>query len=205
MAAVSRTDILSSDTAISWRAVAAGAAAALALTLVLLAIGSAVGFSSVSPWANSGVSATTFEIGSGIYLVVMAMISSTIGGYIAGRLRSKWTGVHNYEVQFRDTAHGFLAWAVATILGAAFLASASTFLAAGVATGAPARVRARPPGRNATTPQPIPSASCSARPQVLRRLRLPGPRRRLPVGPAAARMAPRMPAAACRTPTARPS
>jgi hypothetical protein len=136
MAAVSRTDILSSDTAISWRAVAAGAAAALALTLVLLAIGSAVGFSSVSPWANSGVSATTFEIGSGIYLVVMAMISSTIGGYIAGRLRTKWTGLHNYEVQFRDTAHGFLAWAVATILGAAFLASASTFLAAGVATGA---------------------------------------------------------------------
>jgi hypothetical protein len=136
MAAVPRTDILSSDTAISWRAVAAGAAAALALTLVLLAIGSAVGFSSVSPWANSGVSATTFEIGSGIYLVVMAMISSTIGGYIAGRLRTKWTGLHNYEIQFRDTAHGFLAWAVATILGAAFLASASTFLAAGVATGA---------------------------------------------------------------------
>jgi hypothetical protein len=136
MPPVPRTDILQSDTAISWRAVIAGAAAAMALTLVLLAIGSAVGFSSVSPWANAGVSATTFHIGSGIYLVVTAMLSSTVGGYIAGRLRSKWTGVHNYEVQFRDTAHGFLAWAVATILGAAFLATASTFIAGGVATGA---------------------------------------------------------------------
>lgn len=134
----SSTDILRSDNAISWGAVAAGAAAAMALTLLLLAIGSAVGFSSVSPWANSGISVTTFEIGSGIYLVVTAMISSTIAGYIAGRLRAKWTGVHNYEVQFRDTAHGFLAWAVATILGAAFLAATSTVLAGGVATGATA-------------------------------------------------------------------
>ena len=136
MPPVSRTEILQSDTAISWRAVAAGAAAAMALTLVLLAIGSAVGFSSVSPWANSGVSFTTFHIASGIYLVVTAMLSSTVGGYIAGRLRSRWTGLHTYEVQFRDTAHGFLAWAVATVLGAAFLASASTFIAGGVATGA---------------------------------------------------------------------
>ena len=136
MPPVSRTEILQSDTAISWRAVAAGAAAAMALTLVLLAIGSAVGFSSVSPWANSGISFTTFHIASGIYLVVTAMLSSTVAGYIAGRLRTKWTGLHTYEVQFRDTAHGFLAWAVATVLGAAFLASASTFIAGGVATGA---------------------------------------------------------------------
>ena len=136
MPPVSRTEILQSDTAISWRAVAAGAAAAMALTLVLLAIGSAVGFSSVSPWANSGISFTTFHIASGIYLVITAMLSSTVAGYIAGRLRTKWTGLHTYEVQFRDTAHGFLAWAVATVLGAAFLASASTFIAGGVATGA---------------------------------------------------------------------
>jgi hypothetical protein len=63
----------------------------------------------VSPWAGSGVSATTFKIGTGLYLIVIAMLSSSIGGYIAGRLRSRWIGVHSDEVYFRDTAHGFVA------------------------------------------------------------------------------------------------
>jgi hypothetical protein len=88
-----------------------------------------MGFSVVSPWGNSGVSATTFKIGTGLYFIVMAMLSSSIGGYLAGRLRTKWVGVHTTEVQFRDTAHGFLAWAVASVLGAVLLASpASTLL-----------------------------------------------------------------------------
>jgi len=94
------------QSAVSWAAVAAGAVAAAALTLALLAFGAGMGFSSISPWSNSGVSAETFKIGAGIYLVVMAMLSSTIGGYVAGRLRTKWTGLHTDEVAFRDTAHG---------------------------------------------------------------------------------------------------
>jgi hypothetical protein len=53
------------------------------------------------------------KVGTGIYLVVIAMLSSSIGGYIAGRLRSRWIGVHSDEVYFRDTAHGFVAWAFA--------------------------------------------------------------------------------------------
>ena len=122
--------------ALSWQAIVAGAIAIAALTLLLLAIGSAVGFSSVSPWSNSGVSARTFGIGTGIYLVVTALISSTVGGYLTGRLRSKWTGLHNYEVQFRDTAHGFLAWAFAAVIGAAVLGGAATYLVGGLATGA---------------------------------------------------------------------
>jgi hypothetical protein len=132
------THMETNQSATSWGAILAGAAAAAALTLVLVSLGSAVGFSSVSPWPSSGVSATTFKIATGLYLVFTAMVASTIGGYISGRLRSKWTGLHTYEVTFRDTAHGFLAWAVATIAGAAFLASAATLLVGGAAKGAAA-------------------------------------------------------------------
>ncbi|TMJ85423.1 MAG: hypothetical protein E6G76_16305 [Alphaproteobacteria bacterium] len=124
------------QSAVSWAAVAAGAVAAAALTLALLAFGAGMGFSSISPWSNSGVSAETFKIGAGIYLVVMAMLSSTIGGYVAGRLRTKWTGLHTDEVAFRDTAHGFLAWAFATVISAAALGGAATYLVGGAATGA---------------------------------------------------------------------
>ena len=106
------------------------------MTLALVAFGAAVGFSSISPWSNSGISAGTFKVASGIYLVVVAMLSSTVGGYIAGRLRTRWTGLKTYEVQFRDTAHGFLAWAFATVMGAAILGTAATYLAGGVAQGA---------------------------------------------------------------------
>src|SRR5665648_1158787 len=120
---------------VSWAAVAAGAIAAAALTLVLLAFGAGMGFSSVSPWGNSGVSASTFQISAGIYLIVVAMLASTIGGYIAGRLRTKWVGVHTHEVFFRDTAHGFLAWGFATVLSAAFLASAASNIAGGASSG----------------------------------------------------------------------
>jgi hypothetical protein len=125
---------------VSWAAVLAGAAASLAITLVLLSFGTGMGFAVVSPWGNSGVSATTFKIGTGLFFIVMAMLSSSIGGYLAGRLRTKWVGVHSTEVQFRDTAHGFLAWAVASVLGAALLASpASSILGntfGGAAVGA---------------------------------------------------------------------
>src|SRR5690349_3001279 len=126
------------QSATSWGAIIAGAVAAAALTLVLVSLGSAVGFSSISPWRSAGVSAKTFQISTGLYLVFTALVASTVGGYMAGRLRTKWTGLHGYEVQFRDTAHGFLAWGLATIAGAAFLASAGALLAGGTAAGASA-------------------------------------------------------------------
>lgn len=66
-----------------------------------------MGFAVVSPWGGSGVSATTFKIGTGLFFIVMAMLSSSIGGYLASRLRTKWVGIHTTEVQFRDTAHRF--------------------------------------------------------------------------------------------------
>ena len=120
---------------VSWAAVAAGAIVSCALTLVLLAFGTGLGLSVVSPWAGSGVSATTFKIGTGLYLIVMAMLASSIGGYVAGRLRSRWIGVHSDEVYFRDTAHGFIAWAFASVLGAILLASPASSLLGGTASG----------------------------------------------------------------------
>lgn len=125
-----------SDSAVAWGAIIAGGVAAAAFTLVLLALGAGLGFSIVSPWSNSGVSATTFSWTAALYLIVVAMIASTIGGYIAGRLRTRWTGVHGDEVFFRDTAHGFMAWAFATVLSAAVLGGAATHLLAGATTGA---------------------------------------------------------------------
>lgn len=141
MTNATRTEMTSSTatrdpSAVCWAAVIAGGVTAAALTLVLVAFGAGMEFSAVSPWPSSGVSATTFKIVSGIYLIVVAMLSSTIGGYVAGRLRTKWTGLHGEEVLFRDTAHGFLAWASATVFGAAALASAATFIAAGATAGA---------------------------------------------------------------------
>jgi hypothetical protein len=124
-----------SSPGVSWPAVGAGAVASLALTLALLSFGAGVGFSVVSPWGNSGISSNAFEVGTGLYFIVMAMISSAIGGYLAGRLRTKWLGVQTTEVHFRDTAHGFLAWAAASVLGAMLLASPANSLVGGALRG----------------------------------------------------------------------
>lgn len=121
---------------ISWAAVLGGAAVMCAMTLLLMSLGVGLGMSVVSPWGGSGVSATTFKVGTGIYFIVVAMISSGLGGHIAGRLRRRYVGIHDNEVYFRDTANGFVAWAVASIVGAALLASSASMLAGTTAAGA---------------------------------------------------------------------
>jgi hypothetical protein len=120
---------------VSWAAIAAGAVAAAALSLLLVAFGAGLGLSAVSPWSDSGVSASTFSIGTGIYLCIVAVMSSAIGGYLAARMRVKIAGLHTNEVFFRDTAHGFLAWAFATLIGATALTSATAYLANGALAG----------------------------------------------------------------------
>jgi hypothetical protein len=129
------TTVLDAQSGVSWAAVAAGAVATAALTLLLVAFGAGMGFSAVSPWSDSGVSSSTFSIATGIYLVIIGVMSSTVGGYLAGRLRTKWVGVHSNEVFFRDTAHGFLAWAFATVISAAALGTTTAYLANGAAVG----------------------------------------------------------------------
>ena len=119
---------------VSWQAVFAGAFAAAALWLILLALGTGIGLSSVSPWSNMGASASAIGIGAIVWLIVTQIIAAAIGGYLAGRLRTKWVNIHTDEVYFRDTAHGFLVWAVGLVITAAFLASAATSMVGG---GAP--------------------------------------------------------------------
>jgi hypothetical protein len=106
----------SKGSAISWSAVTAGTVAAIALTLTLLTLGSAFGLGSVSPWPGVGAKPTNFTIGAGIWLVVTQWLSAAMGGYLAGRLRVRWHGLHTDEVMFRDTAHGLLTWATATVI-----------------------------------------------------------------------------------------
>lgn len=142
---ITDTGTLIDDThsAVSWKAILAGATASAALTLILVAFGVGVGFSVVSPWADQGISATTFTISAGIYLIVVAMLASTIGGYLAGRLRTQWKTVHEHERFFRDSAHGFLVWAFATVVSAAVLGGAFTHILAGASSGlAPAATTA---------------------------------------------------------------
>jgi hypothetical protein len=110
---------------VSWGAVLAGAAVTAAFSLALLTLGTGIGLSALSPWANVGASASAVGWAAIGWLVVMQLIASSMGGYVAGRLRTKWVNVHTHEVYFRDTAHGLLVWAVALVITAAFLTSAA--------------------------------------------------------------------------------
>ena len=125
---VNPTLVTSADSvsAVSWDAIFAGAVVAAAASMALLALGAGLGLSSISPWAQRGVHASTFGFSSIVWVTVTQLCASALGGYLAGRLRTRWTAVHSDEVYFRDTAHGLLAWAVASLVTAAMLVSAAT-------------------------------------------------------------------------------
>ncbi len=112
--------------AVSWPAIFGGAFVAAAVSLVLVALGSGLGLASVSPWRDAGATATTVAWMTAAWLIVVQWLASGLGGYVAGRLRTKWANIHTHEVFFRDTAHGFITWAVGTILVAGLLTSAVT-------------------------------------------------------------------------------
>ena len=118
--------------AVSWAAILAGAFVAAATSLILLSLGSGLGLAVASP--SAGPSAATFTVMVGVWLIVSQWAASGVGGYITGRLRTRWTNLHTHEVFFRDTAHGFLTWSVATVMVAFVVAAA-----AAVGTGAAGR------------------------------------------------------------------
>lgn len=125
--------------AVSWGSIAAGAAAAAALSLILLVLGVGLGLSSVSPWARGGINATAFGVSTIVWLTLTQLLASAMGGYLAGRLRTRWAALHSDEVYFRDTAHGFLAWAMASLATAALLTSTiGSILGVGAQAGASA-------------------------------------------------------------------
>ena len=125
--------VAESSSAVSWAAIFAGAAGAASLSLILLVLGAGLGFSTMSPWTNRGADADTIGIGAIVWLAFVAIVASGTGGYLAGRLRMKWAATHTDEIYFRDTAHGFLSWSVATLVTAGLLSSS---VASIVGTGA---------------------------------------------------------------------
>lgn len=123
---------------VSWPAVAGGSVVIAALSVTLLALGAGLGFASVSPWANEGASAATIGAAAILWLIVAQILASGMGGYLAGRLRTRWTRIHSDEVFFRDTAHGFLSWCLAAVVTAAFLATAATMMTSAAIAGSTA-------------------------------------------------------------------
>ena len=134
--ATSALDVTRASSAVSWPAIFAGAAGAAALSLLLMILGSGLGFSAVSPWSLEGISITTLGFAAIAWLSFTQLAASGMGGYLAGRLRTKWLAVHTDEVYFRDTAHGFLTWAVASLLSAVVLTSVVGSMGAGFRAGA---------------------------------------------------------------------
>lgn len=117
--------------AVSWAAIFAGALAAAAVSLILLAIGAGFDLLAVSPWSGAGATLTTFTVMTAIWYIVIQWVSAGVGGYLAGRLRTRWVGTHTHEVFFRDTAHGLVTWAASSILAATLLTSAASSLVSG--------------------------------------------------------------------------
>ncbi len=129
------TDLAPNPSAVSWGAIFAGAAAAASLSLILLLLGTGLGLSTVSPWLNEGISGTTFTVTTIAWVTFTSLLASAVGGYLAGRLRTRWLNTHTDEIYFRDTAHGFLAWGIATLATATLLTSVITGI---ITTGAKA-------------------------------------------------------------------
>ncbi len=118
-----------SVSAVSWSAIFAGAIATAALSLALIALGTGIGLSVTSPWVAPGVAVTRAGRTAIIWVVLTQVIASSVGGFMAGRLRTRWVRLHTHEVFFRDTAHGFLAWSTSLVLTAALLTSGASMMA----------------------------------------------------------------------------
>lgn len=126
---ISDIGVESNVPALTWAPIIGGAVAASGTALILLLLGSGVGLTMVSPWAGESASFTAVSVTAAIWFVVVQWLASAVGGYLTGRLRTKWAGIHSDEVLFRDTAHGFLSWALAAVVIAGLAGSAFTSLA----------------------------------------------------------------------------
>ena len=127
------TGVESRFSGVSWGAIVAGGIASAALATILMTLGAGLGLISVSPWPNEGASAEAVGIGVIVWSIVIEVAAFGLGGYLAGRLRTKWANVHGDEVYFRDTAHGFVTWALGTLVSIALVAGAAGHVARGTA------------------------------------------------------------------------
>jgi hypothetical protein len=127
---VAERSVESSASAVEWPAILGGALAAMGVTIILFALGTGAGLTMTRPWSFSAPSPATFGAAAAIGLIVTQWVASALGGYLTGRLRTKWVGIRTDEIFFRDTAHGFLAWALATVLMAALFSHLGAVTAA---------------------------------------------------------------------------
>ena len=118
---------------VSWAAVIAGAFVAAAFSLALVALGRALELAPVSPWSSNNPSVTTFTVLAAAWFIAVQLFASGFGGYIAGRLRTRWARVHTDGRFFRDTGHGLLVWAVGAVIAATLLAWAASSAVSGAA------------------------------------------------------------------------
>jgi hypothetical protein len=149
-----------SKSAASWPAIFSGASVAAAVSLILIALGSGLGFAAISPWPRSGISGMSLAVTAAIWLIVTQWLSAAVGGYLAGRLRTRWIGTHEHEIFFRDTAHGLISWAVATLFVAALFAAAA-FSATGMAAKGVAAAATAGAATAASATAPGPSSAAS--------------------------------------------
>lgn len=143
--------------AVSWGAIIAGTAVAAASSLLLFSLAVGLDLASISSWPRRGLSSTTLTTLAAITLVATQWISAGLGGYITGRLRTSWVGTHTHEVFFRDTAHGFITWCVATVL-----------MASGVFAAVAASPTAALQRSGASLPTACPATACPAQSAGLR-------------------------------------
>ncbi|WP_322990296.1 hypothetical protein [Hoeflea sp.] len=116
---------------LEWGAVWGGSVVAMATSTVLVQFGGASGLALGDPMLASGDPSWQVLVAS-LWLFVAALASSAGGGYIAGRMRSRWSDAAKSEVEFRDGVHGLSVWAVSTLAVAAFAAITAALAAAGV-------------------------------------------------------------------------
>ena len=98
---------------VEWGAVFAGAAVALAVSLVLLSFGAAIGLSSVSPWTTTTTGLKAVGVGAAFWMLLVTIWSFALGGYLAETHAAPLERRHAPEMRFRDCAHGLLVWAIA--------------------------------------------------------------------------------------------
>ena len=121
---------------VEWGAVIAGTVAALAVSLVLLAFGAAIGLASVSPWTTTATGLKAVGVGTAFWFLLVTLWSFALGGYLAARLRHRWSDATPAEVRFRDSAHGLLVWALSVLIAAGLAASGVSAIGRGLGAAA---------------------------------------------------------------------
>ena len=128
---------------IEWGPILAGALLAAALSFVLLTFGTAIGLSATSPWPNVGFSGKVIASLAIFWVLAQQIGAFLAGGYVAGRMRTRWAETPQSEAEFRDGLHGGLVWALGIVIGAAlFMATAGAVARTGAEVAGKAAVSA---------------------------------------------------------------